>query len=470
MKLNFFNLIIEIITILSIIFALAVITSTNPVIAIIFLIGLFLTVAIYLILMGLNFIGLSYLLVYIGAITVLILFIVMMISTDILHTVEVGTDYSKLLPLAYSIAILFLFLFLITIPSFIIDFSSFEIYNLINKIILTVFSKETYNLNFIDNTIFSLQNLQFYLNKIGLGFLLPENNINSETLIISDNLSNSNYNNYVNKGPFFYQPLFNRDVFVEYNPSTYSLIGSGQNPSGFYYWHPIKTEAVNKGLDYYEYLNKYPFYFPLGWYSDEPYVLFSEWVSNKNINLFLWSEIKTNLITGWIHSQYLGFNFNARLWSNFAYNLFTPFSASNYGGAYYAPWYTINQNLPWSTIFSPIYGIPLHNYALNLTWLNIPYYPEFLIEFPNSPIFSPNYFLNTNNQFGEVYHIIETFNNTTNDLLINTVEPVTLLHKNLQIQSLGQSIFGRYSLLLILSSFLLLLAMIAPILLTRTNK
>jgi NADH-ubiquinone oxidoreductase chain 6 len=235
MKLNFFNLIIEIITILSIIFALAVITSTNPVIAIIFLIGLFLTVAIYLILMGLNFIGLSYLLVYIGAITVLILFIVMMISTDILQTVEVGTNYSKLLPLAYSIAILFLLLFLITIPSFIVDFSSFEIYNLINKIILTVFSKETYSLNLIDNSIFSLQNIHFYLNKLGLGFLLPENNINNNALIISDNLSNSNYNNYINKGPFYYQPLFNRDVFVEYNPSTYSLIGSGKNPTGFYY-------------------------------------------------------------------------------------------------------------------------------------------------------------------------------------------------------------------------------------------
>jgi NADH:ubiquinone oxidoreductase subunit 6 (subunit J) len=222
MKLNFFNLIIEIITILSIIFALAVITSTNPVIAIIFL-------------MGLNFIGLSYLLVYIGAITVLILFIVMMISTDILQTVEVGTNYSKLLPLAYSIAILFLLLFLITIPSFIVDFSSFEIYNLINKIILTVFSKETYSLNLIDNSIFSLQNIHFYLNKLGLGFLLPENNINNNALIISDNLSNSNYNNYINKGPFYYQPLFNRDVFVEYNPSTYSLIGSGKNPTGFYY-------------------------------------------------------------------------------------------------------------------------------------------------------------------------------------------------------------------------------------------
>jgi NADH-ubiquinone oxidoreductase chain 6 len=236
MKINFFNLIIEIITILSIIFALAVITSTNPVIAVIFLIGVFLTVAIYLILMGLNFIGLSYLLVYIGAITVLILFIVMMISTDILQTVEVGTNYSKLLPLAYSIAILFLLLFLITIPSFIIDFSSFEIYNLINKIILTVFSKENYNLNFIDNSIFSLQNIQFYLNKLGLGFLLSDNNVNNNALIISDNLSNSNYNNYINNnGPFYYQPLFNRDVFVEYNPSTYSLIGSGKNPTGFYY-------------------------------------------------------------------------------------------------------------------------------------------------------------------------------------------------------------------------------------------
>jgi NADH:ubiquinone oxidoreductase subunit 6 (subunit J) len=222
MKINFFNLIIEILTILSIIFALAVITSTNPVIAIIFLIGLFLSVAIYLILMGLNFIGLSYLLVYIGAITVLILFIVMMISTDILHTVEVGTDYSKLLPLAYSIAILFILLFLITIPSFIIDFSSFEIYNLINNIILTVFNKETYS------SIFSLHNIHFYLNKIGLGSILPlsDNNLN-----ITNNLFNTNYNN----GPFYYQPLFNRNIYVEYNPSTYSLIGSGNNPTGFYY-------------------------------------------------------------------------------------------------------------------------------------------------------------------------------------------------------------------------------------------
>ena len=107
MKINFFNLIIEILTILSIIFALAVITSTNPVIAIIFLIVLFLNVAIYLILMGLNFIGLSYLLVYIGAITVLILFIVMMISTEVVQTVYHGSHVAKNVEIAEMYYIVF---------------------------------------------------------------------------------------------------------------------------------------------------------------------------------------------------------------------------------------------------------------------------------------------------------------------------------------------------------------------------
>lgn len=151
---NLFNLSIEILTILSVFAALAVITSTNPIIAIIFLITLFLLVSIYLILMGLTFIGLSYLLVYIGAITVLFLFIIMMISIEVVQTVEVGSDYSKLLPLAYTLAILFLSLFLILIPSFIaagIDSSSSllaEIYNLITSSIYSLLSK----LSVIDNS------------------------------------------------------------------------------------------------------------------------------------------------------------------------------------------------------------------------------------------------------------------------------------------------------------------------------
>lgn len=156
---NLFNLIIEILTILSIFSALAVITSTNPVIAIIFLITLFLIVATYLILMGLTFIGLSYLLVYVGAITVLFLFIIMMISTEVVQTVEVGSDFSKLLPLAYTIAVLFLSLFLILIPSFIgegIDSSSSplaEIYNFITSSLYSLLSKWS----LISNNTFNIE-------------------------------------------------------------------------------------------------------------------------------------------------------------------------------------------------------------------------------------------------------------------------------------------------------------------------
>lgn len=140
---NLFNLSIEILTILSVFAALAVITSTNPVIAIIFLITLFLLVSIYLILMGLTFIGLSYLLIYIGAITVLFLFIIMMISIEVVQTVEVGSDYSKLLPLAYTFAILFLSLFLILIPSFGSEFNAIESVNFINTIIFSLYTKVT---------------------------------------------------------------------------------------------------------------------------------------------------------------------------------------------------------------------------------------------------------------------------------------------------------------------------------------
>jgi NADH-ubiquinone oxidoreductase chain 6 len=139
---NSFNLLLEFLTLISLISALCVITSTNPVIAIVFLIVLFVNVGVYLILMGLQFIGLSYLLVYVGAITVLFLFIVMMLSsnseTD--SFVDVGVNYNKLLPLVFSIAVLFLILLLKTIPSFFVDFTNeklvVEIYSTINTLIL----------------------------------------------------------------------------------------------------------------------------------------------------------------------------------------------------------------------------------------------------------------------------------------------------------------------------------------------
>lgn len=50
------------------------------IVAVLFLIGLFLNISGYLFLLGINFIAFSYLLVYIGAVSILLLFILMLIN------------------------------------------------------------------------------------------------------------------------------------------------------------------------------------------------------------------------------------------------------------------------------------------------------------------------------------------------------------------------------------------------------
>jgi len=206
---NSLNIVLEIITIISVIAALATITSTNPIIAIIFLITLFLNIAVYLILSGLNFIGLSYLLVYIGAITVLVLFIVMMIAPDLSNTVETGTNYSKLLPSAAIIACLALSLFSIVVPSFVVDLSHFELYdlviksfsNIINSILgMNSFSNSTL-IGFINNNnIYDLSNLPSYLDLWVptdelLSLTNKYNSFNGESIIQNTTPSALLYNN-----------------------------------------------------------------------------------------------------------------------------------------------------------------------------------------------------------------------------------------------------------------------------------
>jgi len=68
---------------LFILFGIFVIISKNPILSILYLIGLFLFVALYLLLIGIYFIGISYLLVYIGAVSILFLFILMLIDIRI---------------------------------------------------------------------------------------------------------------------------------------------------------------------------------------------------------------------------------------------------------------------------------------------------------------------------------------------------------------------------------------------------
>jgi hypothetical protein len=58
------------------------------------------TIAAYLFMLGINFIGLSYLLVYVGAVSILFLFILMLINVRVS---ELSTDNSNSIPLAIMI-------------------------------------------------------------------------------------------------------------------------------------------------------------------------------------------------------------------------------------------------------------------------------------------------------------------------------------------------------------------------------
>ena len=513
---NSFNLFLDFLTLISLISALCIITSTNPIIAIVFLIILFINIGIYLILMGLQFIGLSYLLVYVGAITVLFLFIIMMLSIEIISSVEVGPNYSKLLPLAYSIAILFLILFLITIPSFFVDFTSGnlgrEIYSAINSIIFNSSGNEENNIENLINNNFIYAFIQSIFDWFDYIFISIFGNINSSlhplawapenmgndpfSLFLADSLITNlgQTENSINSSVLFLQiskstsfieqynlsPFLNQLFFVELNPiTTFEINGQIGNPDGFYYYHPLVHSSVNQGITTFNSgAESLPFLFPIGWYSDDPYSLFLQWISNKNIGVFLWHTTQPADFP-YLNMNYLNhenLHWINILFANTATNI-------NYAGAAYSKWFSSSSvdlmdmgiNLhSYRKYFLP--SVSLHNYFLNINWLGIPFFPEFLVEFPQSPVFSPIYFSQNvgiyENDFGTVYHFIEKYNsNNENISLINESafgDPSTLLHKNLQINTLGEAIYGYYSILLIFSGFLLLLAMVCPIVLARS--
>ena len=95
---------LNLISFISILLTISVIVSKNPVVSILFLIGLFFSIACYLMLIGINFIGLSYLLVYVGAVSILFLFILMLINVRVS---DLMTDNTNSIPLVLIIAVLF---------------------------------------------------------------------------------------------------------------------------------------------------------------------------------------------------------------------------------------------------------------------------------------------------------------------------------------------------------------------------
>nr|QDD68326.1 NADH dehydrogenase subunit 6 [Ilyonectria sp.] len=95
---------LDIISILALLCGISIIINKNPIVSIIFLIGLFASISTYLILLGLTFIGLSYLIVYIGAVSILFLFILMLIN---IRTSELQSNNRNSIPLGLFITVLF---------------------------------------------------------------------------------------------------------------------------------------------------------------------------------------------------------------------------------------------------------------------------------------------------------------------------------------------------------------------------
>ena len=89
------NFLIDLLAFAALFSSVLVITSKNPVIAVIFLISVFVNAAGYLILSGIGFIGISYILLYVGAITVLFLFVIMLLNISLEDLQETGSQYSK---------------------------------------------------------------------------------------------------------------------------------------------------------------------------------------------------------------------------------------------------------------------------------------------------------------------------------------------------------------------------------------
>jgi NADH-ubiquinone oxidoreductase chain 6 len=108
--------ILDIFYIYVIICGILVIIMKNPVISVLFLIGLFSGIAFYLIILGLEFIGLSYLIVYIGAVSILFLFILMLLNVRIS---EIQSNTSNSIPLIIMVLIIFSHPFLKLLPYYV---------------------------------------------------------------------------------------------------------------------------------------------------------------------------------------------------------------------------------------------------------------------------------------------------------------------------------------------------------------
>jgi len=175
--------ILDFISILAILCGVFVIISKNPIVSILFLIGLFLSVSIYLIMLGLNFIGISYLLVYVGAVSILFLFILMLINVRVS---ELLSSTSNTIPLAIIIAISFYTSMYEMLPYSIAAYTSYT--ENLNTMFNNILSNNTNYFNQIFKFLNDKDEIAFVTSKLWDGNLAETTHISS--------LGNIMYTNY----------------------------------------------------------------------------------------------------------------------------------------------------------------------------------------------------------------------------------------------------------------------------------
>lgn len=121
---GFWFFFVEFSSIASVISAIAVISCNNPIVSVLCLIALFINVSCYLLLLGLSFISLSYLLVYVGAVSILFLFILMLINVRIS---ELFNETSNSIPLAITVGISFIYAAYKILPFSITTFNTYTL-------------------------------------------------------------------------------------------------------------------------------------------------------------------------------------------------------------------------------------------------------------------------------------------------------------------------------------------------------
>lgn len=144
---------LDILSIIALLLGVTVITIKNPIGSLMCLIGLFGAISVYLIMIGLNFIGFSYLIVYIGAVSILFLFILMLIN---IRSSELLSNNVNSIPLALLIIILLDTVWISVSPEYSSILENTEVTNILYTTLLS--DLQIFHASEIVNIMFAVSN------------------------------------------------------------------------------------------------------------------------------------------------------------------------------------------------------------------------------------------------------------------------------------------------------------------------